>query len=237
MGRVLPDGFVIHLGRKDLMVKIRGFRVEFNEVERALLAYPQIQEAAVAAWEKDPGEMFLAAYIVTRNRAPIDVDELRGDLAVRIPDYMIPPVFVFMDSLPFFNGKIDRKALPKATLARPQGLQVYFAPTTALEQELAKIWEEILSCHPIGIHDKFLDLGGNSLTAGRIASRIMRHFQIELPLHELFEAHTVAVLASVVEKHLERRGSDPNLEQLVQSMESMSEEEAERAMAPNSTRK
>jgi acyl carrier protein len=104
-----------------------------------------------------------------------------------------------------------------------------------VERELAIIWEEILSFHPIGIHDKFLDLGGNSLAAGRIASRITRRFQIELPMQELWETHTVAALAAVVDQHRQRRIDDADIEQLIQSVESMSEAEAECALTPKPT--
>lgn len=237
MGRTLPDGFMIHLGRKDLMVKIRGFRVEFNEVERALLGNPKIKEAAVTAWEKEPDERFLAAYLVSRDQAPIDVDELRSDLARRVSDYMIPSVFVFVESLPFLNGKLDRKALPKPAHTRPQVAQKYTAPSTAVEQDLVNIWEDVLSVHPVGVHDNFLDLGGNSLAASRITSRIMRHFQIDLPLQELFEAHTVTALASVVAKHRESNANEPNIEALLESIESMSEVEAERTVKTKPTQK
>jgi len=219
------------------MVKIRGFRVEFNEVERALLGNPKIKEAAVTAWEKEPDDKFLAAYLVSRDQAPIDVDELRRDLAFRVFDYMIPSVFVFVGSLPFLNGKLDRKALPKPTLTRPQVAQKYTAPSTAVEQDLVSIWEDVLSVHPVGVHDNFLDLGGNSLAASRITSRIMRHFQIDLPLRELFEAHTVVALAAVVAKHRERQLNDANIEALLESIESMSEAEAERTVKMKPTQK
>jgi amino acid adenylation domain-containing protein len=105
LGRMLPDGFVIHLGRKDLMVKIRGYRVDFGEVERALLEYPQTKEAGVAAWDRDSGEKYLAGYVVPRQASMLNVSELNEFLRNKLPDYMIPSTFMFLESLPLTNGK------------------------------------------------------------------------------------------------------------------------------------
>ena len=106
-----------------------------------------------------------------------------------------------------------------------------------MERDVVNIWEDVLFVHPVGVHDNFLDLGGNSLAASRITSRIMRHFQIDLPLQELFEAHTVTALASVVAKHRERNANEPNIEALLDSIESMSELEAERTVKTKPTQK
>ncbi len=135
---MLSDGFLVHVGRKDLMVKIRGFRVEISEVERTLLSHPQISEAAVAVWEREPEDKSLVAYIVAKDKVGLDVEELRKFLELKLSDYMIPGVFMFIDSLPFANGKLDRRALPKPDNARPQLKQAYVPASNADEQRIGQ---------------------------------------------------------------------------------------------------
>ncbi len=198
LGRMLPDGFLIHLGRKDSLVKIRGYRVETAEVERALLAHPLIKDAAVVAWDRQPGEKTLVGYVVARGQSGLTVSELRAFLRNQLPDYMIPLKFVFLDSLPLTNGKLDRGALPEPAGERPELSQPYVAPQSEVEQELVRTWEEVLDIRPIGIHDNFFDLGGHSLAATRVLSRVVRKFQVGLRLDHLFQTSTVAGLAEQI---------------------------------------
>ncbi|MGZ8531942.1 MAG: non-ribosomal peptide synthetase [Candidatus Binatia bacterium] len=230
LGQILSDGFLIHVGRKDLMVKIRGFRVEISEVERTLLSHPQISEAAVAVWERVPEDKSLVAYIVAKDKVGLDVEELRKFLELKLSDYMIPGVFMFIDSLPFANGKLDRGALPKPDNARPQLKQAYVPASNAMERQLVRIWQEVLTLHPIGIHDNLFDLGGNSLSAGRIVSRITQCFQVALPLPILFESPTIAALALAITKMPPRQAQDHELEQMLDTIESLSDEEAEQLL-------
>ena len=197
---MLDDGFLVHLGRKDLMVKIRGFRVEISEVERCLLGHPQVSEAAVTVWEREPEDKSLVAYVVAKDKAALDVEDLRKFLESKLSDYMVPGVFMFIDALPIANGKLDRRALPKPGNGRPQMKQAYVAASNASEQELVDIWQDVLTIHPIGVHDNLFDLGGNSLSAGRIVSRLARKFQVDMPLHALFESPTIAALALAIAK-------------------------------------
>ena len=199
IGIMLPDGFLIHLGRKDLMVKIRGYRVNLNEVERALLEHSQIKEAGVAAWDRDPGEKYLVGYVVPRQESAVNVSELNEFLRKKIPNYMIPASFVFLKSLPLVNGKLDRTALPLPDYQRPDLRTPYVQPHGELQQKLSKIWAEVLSLDRIGAHDSFFDLGGHSLTATRLISRVIDSFQVEVSLKSLFESPTLTGFAQRVE--------------------------------------
>jgi amino acid adenylation domain-containing protein len=158
LGKMLPDGFLIHLGRKDMMIKIRGYRVEIGEIECALLSHSAVKDACVAAWDREVGEKYLVAYVVARENLAPKVEELRGFLGEKLPDYMIPSVFMFIDSLPLNNGKLDRKALPKPEHKRPDLRTPYAPPRTETERKLVAIWEGILDVRPVGVNDDFFDL-------------------------------------------------------------------------------
>jgi amino acid adenylation domain-containing protein len=236
LGKKLDDGFVIHLGRKDFMVKIRGYRVELGEIERALLTHPEVKDAGVVAWDQEPGEKYLVAYVVPRESNALTVNELRGFLKEKLPDYMIPAIFMFLDSLPLTNGKLDRTALPRPDHKRPNLQQPYAPPQDEVETRLVQIWEEILNVRPIGIHDNFFDLGGHSLAATRVISRLIQTFQLELPVKALFDAPTVAEMAAIITENQAKRASDSELAQMLREVETMSEEEAQKLLAGESAR-
>jgi len=198
LGRRLPDGFLIHMGRKDSMAKIRGYRVELGEVEKASLRHPQIKDASVVTWDREPGEKYLVAYLVARQNVALAVDDLRGFLRAKLPAYMIPSSFMFLPSLPLSNGKLDRTALPSPDNQRPAMSHPYALPQTAEEQKLVQLWEEVLDVRPIGIHDDFFDLGGHSLLASRLFIQIERVFGKQLPMATLFYAPTVEQLAGIL---------------------------------------
>jgi amino acid adenylation domain-containing protein len=199
LGRMLPDGFLFYLGRKDMMVKIRGYRVEIGEIESTLLAHSTVKDAGVAAWDREAGEKYLVAYVVPRENLAPKVEELRGFLSEKLPDYMIPSVFMFMDSLPLTNGKLDRRALPKPDNSRPTLNVSYVAPTSLMEKKLAQIWTELLSLDRVGRHDNFFDLGGHSLLGAKLVLLIHKEFDYDLPVSELFAAPTIAELAQRIE--------------------------------------
>jgi acyl-coenzyme A synthetase/AMP-(fatty) acid ligase len=225
LGRMLPDGFLIHIGRKDLMVKIRGYRVDFTEVEAALRNHRDVKDAGIRAWERDPGEKYIAGYIVLRQGAALDVSELREFLSNTLPDYMIPSTFIFLSSLPLTNGKLDRLALPKPGSIRPVLSQDYASPRTELERRLVVIWEEVLNIKPVGIHDNFFDLGGHSVAASRVVSRVIQTLQLDVPLGALFEAPTVAEMATVITQNQARLASEAELTRILREVEAMTEEE------------
>jgi amino acid adenylation domain-containing protein len=211
LGRMLSDGFVVHLGRKDLMVKIRGYRVDFSEVERALLEHPGIKEVGVRAWDREEGEKYLAGYIVPRRESVMNASEIREFLSNKLPDYMIPTSFKFVETLPMTNGKLDRLALPRPDTLRPELKDTYVAPRNEVEKKLAEIWSEVLQIEDIGVHDNFLDLGGHSLTASRVLSRVLACFRVEISLTALFESPTLDGLARNLENALRQEPSETNL--------------------------
>jgi len=231
LGRRLPDGFLIHLGRKDFMVKIRGYRVEFAEIEMALLAHPQVKDAGVVAWDQESGEKYLIAYIVPRESNALSVNELRGFLREKVPDYMMPSSFMFLQSLPLTNGKLDRTALPRPGHKRPNLGQPSVPPHGEVETTLVQVWEEALNVRPIGIHDNFFDLGGHSLAAMRVISQVIKKFQLELPLQSLFQSPTVAEMAVVITEYQGKKLTVEELERLLREIETMSDDEAKKLLA------
>jgi amino acid adenylation domain-containing protein len=200
--RYLADGTIEFLGRIDFQVKIRGFRIELGEIEAVLSQHAQVREVTVIAREEQAGDRYLAAYIVASK--PIEISDLRELLKQKLPDYMVPGAFVFLDRLPLTpNGKIDRQALPVPDLGAA-GANDFVAPESPTQVEIAKLWAEVLNLPAVGIHNNFFELGGHSLLATLIVSRLRSHFEIELPLRRLFESPTVAELAEYVDGLLDR---------------------------------
>lgn len=202
LGRMLPDGCLIHLGRKDFQVKIRGYRVEVSEIEMALVASDHVKEATVVAYDNGDGDTRLVAYWVPDGEPVPTVSELRSTLARTLPSYMMPSVFVALDALPQTStGKTDRRALPAPTQVRPALDKPFVAPLTPVEEILADIWAEVLHVERVGVHDDFLELGGNSLLATQLISRMRSTFKVELPLRCVFEARTVTAMVEALKLH------------------------------------
>ena len=188
LGSFLPDGCLIHKGRKDFRAKIRGIRVETVEVEATLQSHPAVQVAAVAIHDQHKGGHTLTAHVVFKPASPItSVDDLRTFLSGTLPDYMVPAAFVFHKTdLPrLLNGKIDRRGLSEAARARPSRSTPFEAPRDAVEWDVANIWTAVLGVHSISIHDSFVDLGGDSLSAAAVAARIEKAFNRPLPVADL----------------------------------------------------
>ncbi|MBV6715103.1 non-ribosomal peptide synthetase [Paenibacillus chitinolyticus] len=192
LARWLPDGSVEYIGRIDHQVKIRGYRIELGEIEARLLNRDEIKETIVMDRTDANGQKYLCAYLVCAEDAELTVSEIRGGLAERLPDYMIPAQFVFLDAMPLTsNGKINRRALPE-----PDGsvrlTADYVQPETEMEHTLAEIWQDVLGIKKVGVRDNFFELGGDSIKALQIAARLngrglkmelrdlFRHPQIEL---------------------------------------------------------
>jgi acyl carrier protein len=202
LGVMLDDGCLVHMGRKDFQVKVRGYRIEVGEIEAALLNLDNVKEAVVVLREDRSGDKRLVAYIVPSRQPAPTVTTLRNALAENLPSYMVPSAFVLQDTLPLLpNGKLDRQTLPDADNSRPNLDTPFIVPETAVEQTLAKIWAKVLNVDQIGIHDNFFDLGGQSLAAMGIISQVIKHFQVELPLRSLFQSPTVADMATVIAEY------------------------------------
>ncbi|WP_375503867.1 amino acid adenylation domain-containing protein [uncultured Jatrophihabitans sp.] len=194
----IADGEVEFLGRRDGQVKIRGFRVETGEIEAALLAHPGVQRVAVVL-SSDDGPPQLVAYVVSHYHPGPDDADLREQLRTRVPDYMIPAAFVALDAIPLTaNGKLDRASLPTAAPTTT----TYREPENVVESGIADIYAELLDVERVGRDDDFFRLGGHSLLATQAVMRIRQAFVVELPVHSLFLAPTVAGLSAQVEAML-----------------------------------
>lgn len=220
------DGCIDYLGRKDFQLKIRSFRVDLGDVEAAIADHPQVKEIAVMAKEDRSGNARLVAYFVPHNR-PAPTTNLREFLQDKLPDYMIPSAFVVLDELPVVStGKLDRRVLTQLRDERPAVKNSYVPPQTLAEEELVKIWAEVLSLQRVGIHDNFFELGGHSLAATQLVSQVMKTFHVELPLPSLFEAPTVAEMAVVIAQNQANEARQEEVSPILTELEALSDEEA-----------
>ena len=192
-----PDGTIEYLGRIDQQVKIRGFRIELGEIEARLVEHPAVSAVVVMARKSEAFSQLIAYVVCVPDMQP-GLETLRDWLRERLPDYMVPTVFVRMDTLPLTpNGKIDRKALP----ATDNGIipqASYTAPRTAIEETLARIWKEVLGVEKVGVTDNFFALGGDSILSIQVVGRARQHGLMITP-RQLFEHQTLAALAVVAE--------------------------------------
>jgi amino acid adenylation domain-containing protein len=202
IGRRLPDGTLEFVGRKDSQVKIRGFRIELGEVESVLGGHSAVQECAVLARADKDGAARLVAYVRPSTSKADVASDLRSFLKQKLPEYMVPAAFVIQSSLPVTaNGKLDRDALPNIDVKPEAGVQ-FIAPRTPVERRMAELWREVLGIERVGALDDFFAVGGQSLLAMRLISRIRSSFEIELALRLLFESPTLEGMAHHVEAAL-----------------------------------
>ena len=198
LARFLPDRDIEYLGRIDDQVKIRGFRIELGEIESVLGEHPLVREASVMAREDVPGAKRLVAYLVTQQPAP-EVSALRDHLKKKMPEYMVPAAFVFLEKMPLTNnGKIDRKALPIPEQQRPLLSERFVPARTEAEKKLAAIWSKVLRVAQVGVNDNFFELGGDSILSIQIIS-LARSEKIKLTPSLLFQHQTIGELAAVAE--------------------------------------
>jgi amino acid adenylation domain-containing protein len=205
LARYLPDGNIEFLGRIDNQVKIRGFQIELGEIEAVLATHPGVRECAAIVHEEQNNKR-LVAYWVSEPEQSVEQTQLRDFIKERIPDYMVPNVWVPIDQMPLTpNGKIDRKALAQFSAdSYLSSEEKFVAPRDKLELQLTQIWEEILNVHPIGVRDNFFDLGGHSLLVIRLMSHIERHLGKKLPLATLFQAATIENLAIQITQQIDK---------------------------------
>lgn len=202
MVRFLDDGRLEFVGRRDHQVKVRGFRIELGEIENVLAAHPGIKENVVHVLEDSPGDQRLVAYVVPITGVGFDSDAARRTLRAQLPEYMVPNMFVALDSLPLTpNGKVDRKALPAATpVATEVRNTTEETVMTPVQRRVAHLWQSILKINHVTLHENFFDLGGHSLLLVKLQSALEREFGCELQLVELFQRTTVAAQAERLER-------------------------------------
>ena len=197
LARRLEGGELEYLGRIDHQVKIRGFRIELGEIETTIAAHPAVSQVAVIDREDTPGEKKLVAYLVADTPPSTLIADLRQTLRTRLPDYMVPAHFLYLDTLPLTtNGKLDRKALPAPDHAPAESGGPYVAPRNPVEEILAGIYARLLGLEQVGVDDSFFDLGGDSLSAMRMIAAANTSLDAGLTVGAVFEAPTVAQLAA-----------------------------------------
>ncbi|NJK56422.1 MAG: amino acid adenylation domain-containing protein [Pleurocapsa sp. SU_5_0] len=197
LARYQAEGKIEYLGRIDNQVKIRGFRIELGEIEATIALHQNIQQTVVIAKENSPGDKRLVGYIVTYPEQTVTKEEIRGFLKQKLPHYMIPSTFIFIEAFPLTpNSKVDLKALPQIDFVNQTATENYVAPSSELEIKLTSVWEKVLEIKPIGIKDDFLELGGNSLLAITLMSEIEQTLQQKMPLNAISSLTTVEQMAS-----------------------------------------
>ena len=196
-------------------LKIRGFRIELGEIEAALSSNEKVQQAIVLAYDHHSGHKNLAAYVILYQDELLDGSKLRKYLKQKLPDFMIPSAYIFLESFPLTpNGKIDRRSLPIPAQTRPEIDSAYTSPRSPVEDALTGLWTEILDLEKIGVYDNFFELGGHSLLITQLVSRINQIFSITLSILNIFENPTIADLAIWIEG------------QILSNIEMLSEEKA-----------
>jgi amino acid adenylation domain-containing protein len=198
--RHLNNGLLEFVGRIDTQVKVRGFRIEVGEVESVLKQHPAVTQVAVVADSDDAGHKRLVAYVVAaRGKTPTSED-LRNHLRARLPEYMVPAVFLMLERLPLSrSGKVNRRALPAVNQVKTADRDGYVAPKTPVEEILAGIWADVLKLERVSVNANFFDLGGHSLLATQLMSRVRSALQVDVPLRVLFDRPNIADLAQSVE--------------------------------------
>ena len=204
LARYLPDGNIEFLGRADFQVKIRGFRVELGEIETVIREFQGVRDVITIVREDQPGDKRLVAYVQPDESGGVGdwvlkPQVIRDFLSEKLPQYMVPSVFVQIDQMPLTpSGKVDRRALPVPEGGQPEISSDYVAPRTAVEEIVAGLWSEVLGVNRVGIYDNFFDLGGHSLKATQLLSRLRQTFDVELLLRTVFETPTVAGTAQEI---------------------------------------
>jgi amino acid adenylation domain-containing protein len=229
LARWLANGQIEFIGRNDFQLKVRGFRIEPGEIETVLRQHESVREAVVVARTGAHGDAYLTAYVVAAAHGPLPAaGELRAFLKEKLPEYMLPSVYLVLDRLPLTpQGKVDRRALPQSERGTRELDMPFVAPRNALEEVLSGIFTEVLNVERVGVDDNFFELGGHSLLATQLVSRVRKAFQPDLPLRKVFEAPTVAALAALLVAGEPSPGEFERRAATLRSMESLSTEDLE----------
>ncbi len=224
--RFLPDGQLEFLGRVDAQVKIRGFRIEPGEIESLLRSHEQINNAVVVVHKDANEDKRLAAYFVPEDGASFDVTALRQYLQKQLPEYMIPSHFVELESIPLDpSGKINRRALPDPVSAGITSERPFVEPRTDTERYLAEIVKNLLNLEKVGVHDNFFEIGGHSMMATQVVSRIRETFDVEVSLRALFENPTVKGIAEAILEAQTKDQDEESLTKMLDDIEQLSGDE------------
>ncbi len=198
LARQFEDGAIEYLGRIDHQVKLRGFRIELGEIEAVLGRHPQVRQAVVTVREDEAEHKRLVAYVVAPSEPELTVSELHSYLKVLLPEYMVPSAFVFLTELPLLpNGKMDRKSLPAPEQVRPELDHDYVGPRTATEEQLARIWREVLGVEQVGMEDNFFELGGDSILSIQIVARA-NQAGLKLSPKHIFRHQSIGELSAAI---------------------------------------
>ncbi|HXM46735.1 MAG TPA: non-ribosomal peptide synthetase, partial [Pyrinomonadaceae bacterium] len=228
LGRYRSDGNIEFLGRIDNQIKIRGFRVELEEIEQALRSYNGVLDCVVVLHEDSDGDKRLCAYVVGEPGSELKISEVRNYLRTKLPSYMVPASFELIDALPLLpSGKINRRALPIPRFTRSEAEENFVAPRTPIERLLAVEWCDVLKLERIGIHDNFFELGGHSLLAAKVVSRVRTSLEVEFGMVDLFQAPTIAGLAALLFPRGAQHEPEGELAALLGELASLTDEEAQ----------
>jgi amino acid adenylation domain-containing protein len=224
--RYHDDGNIEFLGRSDNQIKIRGFRVELEEIERVIRSHEAVANCVVIATGGD--DKRLVAYLITNDNSRAAIPGLRSLLKAKLPSYMMPAAFEVLAEFPLASsGKINRRALPEPQFNRAAADATIDLPTTPLEEMLLAAWQEVLKVDVIGVHENFFDLGGHSLLASRLVANVRNTLDVEFNMVEVFEAPTISGLAEMLYPRIAQRESDAELAKLIEELSGLSDEEAQ----------
>ncbi|MCP5063167.1 MAG: AMP-binding protein, partial [Ignavibacteriae bacterium] len=233
--KYLPSGDIEFLGRVDNQVKLRGFRIELDEIESVISSYVQVNEALVMVREDSPGLKQLVTYMVSSKNVSIDLAELRTFLRSKLPEYMVPVSYIILEEFPLTpSKKIDLKALPIPDSSHKTVKAEYVQPRNETEKIISEIGKELLGIDRMGIYDNFFELGGHSLLATQFISKIQDEFKVEIPLRKLFENPTINDIGNIMENLSEikikddiiiKGESEPSITDLLSEITNISDDE------------
>jgi amino acid adenylation domain-containing protein len=231
LGYQLPDGCLMHAGRKDFQAKVKGYRVEVGAVEAALNEIPSVRQAVVVAQPDRVKGSRLIAYVVPKKEAAVDIDQLIRRLKAKLPAYMMPNSFSVLESLPLNSaGKVDRRALPAPEKKRRERTTELAAPRNALERVLAKFWRDAFDLELVSVDDDFTQFGADSLLAAQVAAKIAGLFPLTEPLANPFQTPTIAATAAFILAHEPEAGQSEIIAARFLQIEAMSDAEVFRAL-------